>query len=135
MKRETKRFALVFGLALLVLILLIASSGKGVAADEEDLNVAVVGLDKAGNQVVRSIPAAVYTKSMTAAFSAVHRSMLPVLADRVEPARGRPAWRLRTLGVGLGLAGTIGLGPLISATAAAKLRLVFTNSANPTFPD
>jgi hypothetical protein len=135
MKKETRKSVFLFGLAILALVLSFVGVGKGVAAEEEDLNVAIVGLDKAGNQVVQSIPAGVYTKSMAAAFSAVHRSMLPALADRVEAPKGRPIWRLRTLGVGLGLSGMIGLGPIISATVAAKLRLVFTNSANPTFPD
>lgn len=135
MQKETKKSAFFFSLAILVLALFEASIGNGVAADDEGLNIAVIGLDKAGRQVVQVVPTAMYTKSMTAAFSAVHRSMLPVLAERAEPPRERIIWRLRTLAVGLGLSGVIGLGPIISATVAAKLRLVFTNSSNPTFPD
>jgi hypothetical protein len=135
MKRETKKSAVVFGLAILVLALLVVSSGRVRAGDEEDLDVAVVGLDKAGNAIQRSIPAAVYTRSMAATFSAVHRSLLPSLALRIEPAPKQKAWRLRALGVGLGLSGSIGLGPIISVTASPKLRLVFTNSANPVYPD
>uniref|UniRef100_UPI00273A243C hypothetical protein n=1 Tax=Staphylococcus epidermidis TaxID=1282 RepID=UPI00273A243C len=62
MKKETRKSVFLFGLAILALVLSFVGVGKGVAAEEEDLNVAIVGLDKAGNQVVQSIPAGVYTK-------------------------------------------------------------------------
>ena len=121
---------------LLVLAPLYFSSSSPVSAGlEQDFPIALVGLDRAGNEIANVVPAEAYTESLALAFSAVHKSALPTLAARREAPAEIRTWRLRTLGVGVGLTGTLGLGPIVTLSASPRLILVFTNSKHPIYPN
>jgi hypothetical protein len=45
-----------------------------------------------------------------------------------------PYWMLRTLVVGVAASVNAGLGPIFSVSATPRIRLIFTNSTDPTLP-
>lgn len=90
----------------------------------------VIGFDDHGNPTQVMVPEKDYAAHTTATVSAFQDSALPVLEAR--SAAG--AWTLRTVALGVGLVTEIGVGPIARVGAAPKLRLVFSNSADPVVP-
>jgi hypothetical protein len=95
----------------------------------------VIGTSANKGTVVSKVSASAYRKTLATAFGSVHDSLLPSLEGNESRERRTNRWHLRSVGVGIGLSGTVGLGPLLSATASAHLRLVFSNHLNPIYPD
>jgi len=96
----------------------------------------IIGLNENNESVVKMIPMKHYQSSMTSAMSAVQDSMIPALESNGAKSKGKKRrWRMDTVGVGIGLSATIGLGPIVSVSPSAHLRLVFTRSPNPVYPD
>ena len=104
--------------------------------DLEASTVPVVSLDELGRSQVKMLPTARYRSAMSSASSAVHDSVVAVLDEHSErQAKAGQRWTLQTIGVGLGLTGQIGLGPLVSITASPRVRFIFSNSKSPVYPD
>ncbi len=106
--------------------------------------VTVIGIDALGKAVGMDLPADRYQQSLAAGLSAVNTSIRPALSEKsaqpertspaTGPTTGQKSWNLRTIGVGVGLKGEIGLGPLFSVSLSPRLRLIFTNSVEPIYP-
>lgn len=101
--------------------------------------VTVIGMDALDNAAGFDIPADQYRAALTSGLSAVNTSIRPALKARAPAAKaeGKPekTWNLRTIGVGVGLRAEFGLGPIFKVKLAPRLRLVFTNSLDPIYPD
>ncbi len=99
--------------------------------------VPVVGLDADMKSVVKTIPLESYQRSLASAFAAVQDSLAVALSEGAQSAgdQERAAWRIQTIAVGVGVSGQMGLGPIWSVTASPRIRLVFTNSPSPIYPD
>ena len=108
-----------------------AKASKGAADD----TVPVIGLDGNGNSLVQQVPAALFRQGMLAVTSTVQDSLSPVLASQTANAVLAPAWELRNVSVGVTFTGTFGLGPIWSISGIGRLRLVFSDSLNPVYPD
>ncbi len=93
----------------------------------------VMQLDASGHAVAHAVPAPLYQKTLATALAGVNDSVLPVLEKR-EPVSG-PAMILNAIGIGLGLSAQIGLGPLLNLTISPQLRLIYTDSKNPVYPN
>jgi hypothetical protein len=66
----------------------------------------------------------------------VRDSLLPALKKRATDQKSSaPKWHLNSIGVGVGLSGNFGLGPIINVTLSPQIKLVFTNSKNPVYPN
>jgi hypothetical protein len=78
------------------------------------------------------IPVPAFAGMLTTALTSVGDSITPVL-ERSEAQR--KSWQLNSVGVGLGLSGQIGIGPLLHVSVTPQLRLVFTNSLTPVYPN
>jgi hypothetical protein len=128
------------GTALLVVtaIALPWLSGKPSYADEGSQNeemITVVGLDENHQALEKSVPFSHYQKSMSAVFSAVRDSVEPELESQSSRMPSRRRWELRTLAVGCAVTAQIGLGPIFNISATPRLRLIFTNTTSPVYPD
>jgi hypothetical protein len=122
--------ALVFGTV--ILTALFAGAGDRSRAGK----VIVIGIDALGKSVGVDLPADRYRQSLVAGLSAVNSSIRPALSEKValpNPS-SQKTWNLRTIGVGVGLKGEIGLGPIFSISLSPRLRLIFTNSVDPIYP-
>jgi hypothetical protein len=96
-------------------------------------SVIVIGLDQKKRVSAQAVPLPHYVHFLSSALGVVNDSFVPALAaDRHE---ADSAWQLRTIGIGLGLQGQLGLGPIIYVDVSSKVLLVFTNSKNPVYPD
>lgn len=112
-----------------------ALSSEAWASPPAEEPVTLIGLGAHGESVVRSVPAADYRESLGAVISAVQDSVQPVLdADSVSPPK-RQKWALRTVAVGCTITSQIGIGPIWSISPEARLRLIFSNSTSPVYPD
>jgi hypothetical protein len=80
------------------------------------------------------MPVPVYTRFLTKALGTANDSLAPVLAKRGTP-QAQSNWGLNSIGVGLGVSGQIGIGPLFNITITPQLRLVFSDSKNPVYPN
>jgi hypothetical protein len=78
------------------------------------------------------VPVPAFAGMLTTALGSVGDSITPVL-ERKEAKQSR--WQLNSIGVGLGLSGQIGVGPLLHVSVTPQLRLVFTNSLTPVYPN
>jgi hypothetical protein len=95
----------------------------------------VIGMNSMHESMAQSVPLPVYRKSLTTALSSVHDSIIPVLEKKSDPQTSGVGWHLNSVGVGLGLGEQLGLGPLLFVTFAQQLRLVFSNSTKPIYPN
>jgi len=118
-------------LALFTLALPPVSKAGAPAPDQ----ILLIGLSADKSVQTQIIPAATYRKTLATAFSAVHDSILPTLESKQERTAKANQWHVGSVGVGIGLSGTLGLGPILSATLSAHLRMIFTNRLNPFYPD
>jgi hypothetical protein len=119
-------------------------------------DVRMIGLDEDGKSVEVVVPKNEYTNRLTHLLGAARDSAAPVLSEVAArnrdaatsgsgnggAASGAPAagadsqnpWILRTVVVGMGVSGTIGLGPIIQLTATPRFRVGFTNSSDVAIP-
>lgn len=117
------------------LIFLFVISQCSVAFADETDSIPIVSLDSAGNSAVKVIPSSVYQKTMGDAFTSINASVLPVAEANSAQSSANPKWTLQAIGVGLGVTGQVGAGPIVSIAATARARLIFTNCANAVYPD
>jgi len=94
----------------------------------------VIGVSANHTLVAEPLPVSNYTRFLTTALGSVNDSVAPVLSNRRVP-QTQPRWGLNSIGVGLGVSGQIGLGPLFNMTITPQLRLVFSDSKNPVYPN
>jgi hypothetical protein len=107
-------------------------------ADDVSTNgdtVALVGLSEQGEEVVKTIPLADYTQSVGAMVSTVQSSVEPALTMQEISTPANHKWELRTVAVGCTITAQIGLGPIWSISPQARLRIIFSNSTSPVYPD
>jgi hypothetical protein len=101
-----------------------------------DAPVTLVGLGTDGQEIVKTIPALDYSQSVAAVVNTVQGSITPTLeAEDVSTAVATPKWSLRTIAVGCTITSQIGLGPIWSISPSARLRIIFSNSTSPVYPD
>jgi hypothetical protein len=114
----------------------IAFSQPCVAKESSEDQIVLISFDSLGQASGHAIPVHLYQDSVATALKAVNKAMLPVLERRGEEAENSPvSWELNSVGVGLGLTFRVGLGPLIYLTINPQLRLVFSGSDNPIYPN
>jgi hypothetical protein len=104
-------------------------------AEAQDETVTLVGLSEQGETVVKSIPAKAYTQSIGATLNSVQMSVAPSLSGSEFSSPAPQPWELRTFAVGCTITAQIGLGPIWSISPEARLRIIFSNSKNPVYPD
>lgn len=85
--------------------------------------------------VIKQLPLEGYQDSLGTALSSVQDSILPALTLSTPATSVQPSWSMRTVGVGVGLSAQVGLGPIWNMTVTPHVRLIFTNSSNPVYPD
>lgn len=122
-----------------VVVLLASVSYSAVSAGERSTKaiagqIYLIGMNASGGSMVQSMPAETFRQNLSTVFSAVQDSLMPKLNAQREQPQISPL-EMRTLGVGIGLTGQIGLGPLFQLSVGPKVRLVFSNSKNPVYPD
>lgn len=115
--------------------LVLASLSRPAAAAPLEDQVIVIRLDSTREASAIAVPEADYRRIVSTALTSVNQSMIPVLEKRRSAEPSSAPMVLNSLGVGLNLAAQIGLGPLLSITVSPQLRLVYTDSDNPVFPD
>ncbi len=119
---------IVLGLATLIPL----ADGK----TDEARKVPVMTLDQDGHAAVHLVPFPEFAQTMDIAFGTVVDSIQPALARNSSiRSADQPDLDLQTIAVGVGISGTLGLGPLWNATAFGRLRLVFSNIDNPLYPN
>jgi hypothetical protein len=106
------------------------------SADEGSREIVVMGLNATEHGTGKKVSLAAYHTALSSALTAVHDSILPSLQEssRIPPAL-RKTLDLRVVAVGVGLTGEVGLGPLFNIDVRPRIRLIFTNSTNPIYPD
>jgi hypothetical protein len=119
----------------LLLAAFVSVDYRASADSAQDDAVSIVGLDAGLHSVERALPVQDLQKGMGQALSAVRDSILPALAAQAIQKTSAPRWRLRSIGVGVGLTGQLGLGSIWSISATPRIRLVFSNSQTPVYPD
>ena len=130
---EKNRHMRISGVAILLALLI---GGQGKASEEtQEQTITVVGLDEDGRSLAKEIPLPAFRKTMRALVMAVNDSAQPILAKRSASVPINQIWALRNLAIGTTIGASIGLGPIWSIAGAARLRLVFSNSKNPVYPD
>lgn len=101
----------------------------------------LLGVDRDRNSIVKVVPKDGFQQTLYSAISSVHDSILPTLEQSFEGgssmtcSKPSAGWSLRTVGVGVGMSAQIGLGPIWNMTVTPHLRLIFTNTKNPAYPD
>lgn len=131
------RLASKAGGSLILLLLVMFFAAGGVGRERQPEKVAVIGINTLGQAVTHEVPVDVYTEVLATAVSSVQGAIIPALrsAEGQRSLSSQKSWQLRTVGVGVGLSGQIGMGPIINVTLSSQLRLVFTNSTEPTYPE
>lgn len=122
----------------LVILLAVLAVTPSMASDRSTgEKITVIGLDAMGRATGIEIPAENYRQGLTAGISAVNKAIRPALNKTAAPLKEpvQKTWNLRTIAVGVGLSGQFGLGPIFNVTLSPRLRLVFTNSTKPVYPD
>lgn len=107
---------------------LIVSMGLLALAFRSEDQIPVVGLTR-----TELVPVSDFEGSLKNAVETIQSSILPVL-ERHEKTPSLN-WSLQTIGVGIGASAQAGLGPIWNVSAAPRVRLVFTRSPNPVYPD
>lgn len=96
----------------------------------------VVGLDREGKQVGVALESGEYARVLSDIVSTVHDSALSALGRQSSSSTAADTvWMLRDVVIGVGVTFSAGLGPIYSVTAAPRIRLCYSNSTHPKFPD
>jgi hypothetical protein len=122
------------GLGIAALALALAVGGNA-GAESAPETVPVVGLDASGNSLVQEVPTPLFRHGMNSVLASVQDSLSPVLASHSKNEALAPAWELRNVSIGVTFTGTLGLGPVWSLSGTGRLRLVYSDSLNPVYPD
>ncbi len=97
-------------------------------------NINIVGLDSNGRPTAMEISPGNFSQTIATVVTSVQSSIEPALVLHEDAAPVSP-YELRTVSVGTTISGSLGLGPIWSIGGIARLRLVFSNSTNPVYPD
>jgi hypothetical protein len=108
---------------------------SGTATTKSESKILLIGLNTVNDNVPGGIPVSLYQKNLSEAMDSVHESLMTALQKKNKNAKAAPGWHLNSVGVGLGFAGNFGLGPLVNVTVSPQIRLVFSNSATPIYPN
>jgi hypothetical protein len=119
---------------ILLSVLFVIISDTALAKDSQEDQIIVIGVNAMGQATSQAIPADLYKDTISTAVKAVNKAILPVL-DKQHLSPMATEWNLDSIGVGLGLSATIGLGPLINYTINPQIKLVFTNDNDPVYPN
>jgi hypothetical protein len=114
-----------------VAVSLIASGLASAFAGE----IPIVGIDKNRQPFLKNVPSQEYQSRLAAMILGADSNIQPALARQTCPLPKKSGWLLRTVAIGIGAGVEAGLGPIIHASAKTRIRLVYTNSTNPVFPD
>lgn len=150
LSKKFQRVSLACAVALLLSVFVIGNkksfgdtSDFGTHGDVQ-ASMTIVGMDQDRSSVVKTVPRVAFQESLGAALTAIHQSILPTLNQTFEgsstlscsqTATEGSEWSLRTVGVGVGMSAKVGLGPIWNVSLAPRVRLIFTNSTNPVYPD
>ena len=93
-------------------------------------DIALIGRAADGSESVRSVPSEAYARALRDTVAGTHEAVLPELACTQDAG----TWKLHTVGVGVSLTATLGLGPLISVQANPTVLLLYTRAKEPIFP-
>jgi hypothetical protein len=126
--------ALASGLAVVAASLLYQGRPAFSSGESPADRVYVIAANANQKLAAQPVPVPEYTRFLSTAMGSVNESIKPVLEKRSAASQPQP-WGLNSIGVGLGLNGQIGLGPIINVTVQAGLRLVFSDSKNPIYPN
>jgi hypothetical protein len=115
----------------------LAMLGAAVPALSRADTLPVVGLDREGKQVGVALESGEYARVLGDIVSTVHDSALSALGRQASSSSSAAdtEWMLRDVVIGVGVTFSAGLGPIYSATAAPRVRLCYSNSTHPKFPD
>lgn len=134
-RRFTKNYKIAFALLTSFAISISFFSLTGMATTKAEEKILLIGLSTVSNNVPGGIPASLYQQNLSEAMVSVHASLLNALQKKDKNVKASPGWHLNSVGVGLGFAGNFGLGPLVNVTVSPQIRLVFSNSATPIYPN
>lgn len=115
----------------IVLFLTAASSAS--SEDSGTDQMPIVGLDALRKSAVKTVSLSDYESSIGAAFSSVQDSITPALD--AHSSQRKSAWSVRTIAVGIAVNAQVGIGPIFSVSATPHLRLIYSNSKSPVYPD
>jgi hypothetical protein len=107
----------------------------GYCSTPTDTPVVLVGLGEQGQEIVKTVSAADYAQSMGAVINSVQSSVEPTLEAQDSTPAPSQKWSLRTIAVGCTITSQIGIGPIWSISPEARLRIIFSNSTSPVYPD
>ncbi len=105
----------------------ISGGSSCAAAAVAENKVTAIGIDALGKAVGVEIPESKYRQSLQAGMTAVSASFQNTLNKTKNTNNPPTAWRMQSIGVGIGLSGEFGLGPLINISLSPSMRLIFTN--------
>ena len=107
------------------------------ATNDEEVaqEVPIVGMDKNHQAFVKFIPIKNFKSNIRTIAGSIHDSVLVALKNHNDEAANSPSWELQTIGVGVGVNAQIGLGPIWSVNITPRLRLIYSNSTNPVYPN
>jgi hypothetical protein len=115
----------------IVLFLTAASSASAESSDTDQIP--IVGLNALHQSAVQTVSISDYQSSIGSAFSAVQDSITPAL--EAHASQKKPSWSVRTIAIGIAVSAQIGIGPIFSVSATPHLRLIYSNSKSPVYPD
>ena len=119
-----------------LLLLIVVFMAPKIQADPEIAQLMVIGLNASGEAQAFKMPKTHFLKNIGLTVSTVQESVLPPLTTMSVPESLKPnSLELRTIGVGVGLSGQFGLGPIFNVTFTPRIRLIFTNSTSPVYLD
>lgn len=101
----------------------------------------IVGLDSFGHAIGREIPLDTYRQVLSDSLHTVDHSMREALKRHPKKTTSRskndlePDWSIRSVGVGISIFGEFALEPLMYIGMGPTIRLIFTNSLDPIYPE
>lgn len=111
-----------------------ASGAHAKSGDKITGQIYLIGRDALGASAVQTVSAETFRENLSHTFATVQDSLVPELETHAA-LPDKNVLELRTVAVGIGLTGQIGLGPIFHISLTPKIRLVFSNSKSPVYPD
>jgi hypothetical protein len=90
----------------------------------------LMGYDDRGKYYEYMVSDKEYAKQVNAIMITANEAVQPALSKTAKASQ----WRLRTVVVGLGFKGELRTGPSVKKSVSPRLRLAYSNSANPVIP-